>query len=137
MIIADWHDIENNVESEVHVNRFKSKEAGINKFPDTFKFLCADGSLSQEVTHKVKLYATKESRASTREEYLQFWVRRGVTLCKKTAELQTFLKLIVTSWKQGKICAVRVCVCIYRHNAQRTVVCTESVIIPKFLGKIH
>ena len=27
--IADWHDIEDNVASDVHVERFKSKEVGI------------------------------------------------------------------------------------------------------------
>ena len=37
LIIADWHDIENCVASEVHVKRFKSKEFGINKFD---RFLC-------------------------------------------------------------------------------------------------
>ena len=29
LIIADWHDSENNVAFEVHVKRFKSKEIGI------------------------------------------------------------------------------------------------------------
>ena len=28
---VDWHDIENNVASEVHVKRFRSKEVGIKK----------------------------------------------------------------------------------------------------------
>ena len=32
LIIADWHDTENNVASEVHVKRFKSKER-IKKLP--------------------------------------------------------------------------------------------------------
>ena len=56
----------------------------------------------KKVTHNVKLYATRESRASTRESALYFGrgeARRGetlcrvqwATLCKKMAELQTFL----------------------------------------------
>ena len=36
MIIADWHDIENNVASEVHVKRFKSKAIGINQVQEIF-----------------------------------------------------------------------------------------------------
>ena len=56
LIIADWHDIENNVASEVHVKRFK-------------------------VTHSVKPFATRESRASTWERRPPLWARRGVTLC--------------------------------------------------------
>ena len=31
LIIADWHDIDNNVASEVHVKRSESNEVGINK----------------------------------------------------------------------------------------------------------
>ena len=31
MIIADWHNIENNVASDVHVKRFKSREVGLKK----------------------------------------------------------------------------------------------------------
>ena len=34
--IVDWHDIENNVASEVHVKRFKSKEVGIKKLHAAF-----------------------------------------------------------------------------------------------------
>ena len=37
--MADWHDIENNVASEVHVKRFKSKEVGINNLQEAFVFL--------------------------------------------------------------------------------------------------
>ena len=44
-IIADWHDIENNVASEVHVARLKSKEV---EEQDAFIFSCADVSLKQE-----------------------------------------------------------------------------------------
>ena len=34
LIITGWRDIENNVASEVHVERFKSKVVGINKLQD-------------------------------------------------------------------------------------------------------
>ena len=34
LIIAGWRDIENNVASVVHVERFKSKVVGINKLQD-------------------------------------------------------------------------------------------------------
>ena len=43
--------------------------------------------------HNVKPYATRESRALT----------LGGLFAKKKAELQTFLKLIATLQKQGKI----------------------------------
>ena len=48
LIIVDWHHIENNVASEVHVKRFKSKESGVKKRHEKFVSLCADGSLRQE-----------------------------------------------------------------------------------------
>ena len=35
----DWHDTENNVASEVPVERFKSKEVEIMKFREAFMFL--------------------------------------------------------------------------------------------------
>ena len=60
MIIADWHNIENNVASEVHAIEVKSKEAGIKR--------CIRISPAQmvpkekKVTHTVKPYATRESR---------------------------------------------------------------------------
>ena len=37
-IIADWHNIDNNVTSEVHVKRFKSKEAGTNILQEILLF---------------------------------------------------------------------------------------------------
>ena len=42
--MADWHDIEHKVASEVHVKRFKSTEVGIKKLQDAFVFRCVDGS---------------------------------------------------------------------------------------------
>ena len=47
LIIADWHDIEKYVASEVHVKRFKSEEVGFKKLQDVFTFLCANGSPRQ------------------------------------------------------------------------------------------
>ena len=55
----------------------------------------------------------------------------GVTPCKKKAELQTFLKLTATLWKQGHICGVCLGVCLPPPClAQRTFVFTEGVTIP-------
>ena len=34
LIVADWHDIENHIASEMHVTRFQSKEDGIKKLQD-------------------------------------------------------------------------------------------------------
>ena len=48
LIFANWHDIENNVASEVHVRRFESKEIGIKKLQEAFLFPCADGSQERE-----------------------------------------------------------------------------------------
>ena len=48
MFIEDWHDIENNVASEAHVKRFKSKEGGIEQLQEAFIFPCADGFPRQE-----------------------------------------------------------------------------------------
>ena len=39
LIIAEWHDIENNVASEVHVKRLKSKEVGIKNLQGCFYFI--------------------------------------------------------------------------------------------------
>ena len=46
--MADWHDVENNGASEVHVKSFKSKEGGMTKLEGTSTCLCADGSSRQE-----------------------------------------------------------------------------------------
>ena len=79
MIIADWHDIEDFVASEYHVNRFKSKKVGIKKL--------------QDVSSKINALETRRSRTTSNcsppksrmlrrgEEYLRHWARRGVTLC--------------------------------------------------------
>ena len=48
MTIAAWHDIENNVASEVHVKRFKSKEVEREKKQETYIFSCADGFYKQK-----------------------------------------------------------------------------------------
>ena len=48
VITADWHEIENNIASEVHVKRFKSKVVRIKRLQEAFVCLCADGSLRQE-----------------------------------------------------------------------------------------
>ena len=48
LIIADWHDIENNVASEVHDKRFKTEELGINCLLQGFKCPYADVSLRQK-----------------------------------------------------------------------------------------
>ena len=48
LVITDWHDMENHVASEVHVNRFKSTEVGIKKMQDEIKYACADFFLRQE-----------------------------------------------------------------------------------------
>ena len=65
LIIADGHDSENHVASEVYVKRFKSEELGIKKLQETFEFLCAGGSLRQEGHARRQPYTTRESRAST------------------------------------------------------------------------
>ena len=107
LIIADWHDIENNVASEVHVKRFKSKEVDINKLQETFIFLCADDSPRKEghaQRQTSRHYRVRELRLV--REYLPLLAWRGVTLCKNKAELQTLLQLIVTLWKLLKISAV-------------------------------
>ena len=79
-IIADWHDIENNVASEVHLQRFKSKEVEIAR--SIIYFLCRWFFKTRRVTHNVTLHATRESGASTRRKYPLRWVRRGYTLCR-------------------------------------------------------
>ena len=58
----------------------------------------------------VKPHATRESRASTREEYPPLRASRGVTLgqsagvslCTKTGKLQTSPELVGTLWKRVK-----------------------------------
>ena len=58
------------------------------------------------VMHNVKLYATRVLRVLTLEEYPLLWTTRELTLCKKKALLRTFLKVVATLWKQGKISVV-------------------------------
>ena len=40
LILAGWHDIDNNIASELHVKRFKPKEVGIKKKPSISISLC-------------------------------------------------------------------------------------------------
>ena len=47
LIVADRRDIENNVVSEIHVKRLKSKEVGTKKLQDAITFPWADSSLQQ------------------------------------------------------------------------------------------
>ena len=97
LIIADWYNIENNVASEVLHKKFQVQRSRINQLQEVFYFPCADGfPKTRRVTHTVKPYATKESKASTRGEYPQVCDRDGVTLGKKKVELRIFLKLIAT-----------------------------------------
>ena len=60
--MADWHDIENCVASEVCVKRFKSKELESRNCTKHFVSPCADWSHTTS-----NLNATRESRASTVE----------------------------------------------------------------------
>ena len=48
LIITDWHDTENIIASEVHVESFKFKVVGIKKLQNAFIFPCADGFPRQE-----------------------------------------------------------------------------------------
>ena len=83
VFVADWHDIENNVASEVHVKRFKHPKCGnqdvAGRVHNAFRRWFSRTRRSRII---VKLYATRESRASTRCKYPQLWARRVVTLCK-------------------------------------------------------
>ena len=48
LLIAYWHDLENNVAFHVHVKSFKSRTLGIMKLLDAVVFQRADCSLKQE-----------------------------------------------------------------------------------------
>ena len=63
--------MENNVASDVHIQKFKSKEVAIMKSQDAFVFAQAVHS-DKKVAHNVKLHATKESNTSTWSVYRQF-----------------------------------------------------------------
>ena len=107
LFIADLHDIENNFPSEV--TSLESR----NCKNHSYIFAQMD-PWNKKVTHKVKPYATKESRASTLERVPSTLSEtrgdrlsaQGVTLCKKNVELRTFLKLIATLRKPRKISGV-------------------------------
>ena len=98
MVIADWHDIENNVASEVPVKRFKSRKLESSHCRKHASFLAQMVPGYKKVTHNVTPHATRESRWSTRRR-VPSRRAQGKTLCKKKAEFQTFLKLIATLWK--------------------------------------
>ena len=68
-----------------HVKRFRSKEVGIKKSHEAFVFLCVDASLRHEDHAQCQHRTPPESREM---------------------ELQTFLKLIATLWKQKMISGV-------------------------------
>ena len=53
---ADWHDIENNLASEVHVKRFKSKEVGIKQ-------------LQKSIRMSLRRWLHKTTRSPTTSEY--------------------------------------------------------------------
>ena len=81
--------MENNVASEVHVKRFKSKEVGIKKLRKTLVFPSADGSLKTRRSRTTsnltpqKVESFDAGRASTSGE------ARGDSLqCAKVASLQ-------------------------------------------------
>ena len=72
----DWHDIENNVASEVHLKRFNSKEVRLK----CRKHSCFSAQMvpcNKKVTHNVKLHAIRESRDSTLGKYSLLWTRQG------------------------------------------------------------
>ena len=75
--------------------RFTSKDSSPKKSESRIASPCADGSVRQE-GHA----PSRELGASTRSGNHLHWARR------EKAELQTFLRLIATPWKQGKIWGV-------------------------------
>ena len=82
LIIGDWHDIENNAASEVHVKSFKSKEVGIKKMLEACVFPCAGGSLRQEghaQRQTLRHQRVERFDAGARHPH---WARRGVTHCR-------------------------------------------------------
>ena len=72
---ADWDNIENNVELDVHVKRFKSKEVRIKKLQEAFLFPSADGSLSQEGHAQRKNLPPAETREIRRGQRTLYFGR--------------------------------------------------------------
>ena len=89
--IVDWHDTENNVASEVHVKRFKSKEVGISTIAGSIRISLRRWFSKTRTSRTTSNLAPPESRELRRgESTLYFWEARGDCLqCKKKAELQT------------------------------------------------
>ena len=82
LIIADGHDIENNVASKVHVNQFKSQRSWNQEVAGSIHIsLRRRLPQTRRSPTTSKLNATRESRAWTREEYPPLRATRGVTLC--------------------------------------------------------
>ena len=79
LIIACWDDFENNVASEVHVERFNFQEVGVMKLQEAFICPCTDGSLREEGHAQRHTFLTppEELRASTRRENPRVEARRG------------------------------------------------------------
>ena len=90
-----------------------------------FVFSCADGSLMQEdharsqtLRHQRVERFDAGGVPSTLRRGVTLCNAQGVTLCEKKAELLTFLKLIATLWKQGKVsgrCLVKFFVITTQH----------------------
>ena len=139
LIIADRHDIENNVASEVPGNRFKFKKLESNKLQEAFTCRCEDGPSRQEG------HAQRQTRRHQRVESFDaggvplLWARRGVTvccaqgrtLCKKKAGCRLFGTVPRRHGSKGRFleCVWRIFVvtlscpentCMYRktHQAQ-------------------
>ena len=98
LIIADWHDIENNVASEVPGNRFKFKEVGIKQIAGSIHMSLRRRSLQTRRSRTTSNSAPPESRELRRgwcgstsgEARMTFCCAQGRTLRKKKAGLQTF-----------------------------------------------
>ena len=140
LITADWRDIENCVASEVDVTRFqvqRRRNQEIAKMPSYFFSQMVHWD--KNVTHSVKPFASKESKASTRGEYLLLWARRGVTLCSAQGvdSLQEEDGVAVFfHWWSRRYGSKGACLeNVWRIDlsppchAQRAIVCTERVII--------
>ena len=146
LIIADWHDIENHVASEVHVERFKSKELGMKKLQEVFGMSLRRWLPKMRRSRTTSNVTPRECRELRRgRSTLLLSARQGVTLgsaqegtlCKMKAVFQTFLKLIVTLRMQVQKSGVYLGIYLSPScHAQRTIACNERVITPNS-GKIH
>ena len=73
------------------------------KLQETCGFLCADGSAQRQTSRHqiVERFDAEEFPKLRARRGVTLGRAQGITLCKKTAELQTFLKLIAMQSKQG------------------------------------